>query len=79
MIYIHFKQSTNTSWWMQKLVSVLSFKCFSFSLVAFGGLLLFFPVYFCFRLAGCGRACLTNPNEANLNLRSSDPMGRAES
>jgi len=53
--------------------------CFSFWLVAYGGLLLFFPVYFGFRLAGCRRAGPPYPNMANLNLRSSDSVGRAES
>jgi len=64
---------------MQKLGSFFSFLCFSFPLVGFGGLLLFFPVYFHFRLAGCGWAGPPQPNVANLNLRSADPVGRAES
>ena len=64
---------------MQKLGPFLSFMCFSFSLVVFGELLLFCPVYFRFRLARCGWAGLPHSNVANLNLRSSDPLGRAES
>ena len=61
------------------LQSFLSFMCFSFSLVAFGGLLLFFPVYFHFKLACCGRAGPPQPTIINLNLQSSDAVGRAES
>jgi len=53
--------------------------CFSFSLVAFGGWLLFLPVYFRYRLAHCGLAGPPQCKRANLNLRSSDPVGRAES
>ena len=47
--------------------------------MALDRLLLFFPVYFRIRLACCGRASPAQPNVAYLNLRSSDPVGRAES
>jgi len=53
--------------------------CFSFLLVSFGGLLLFFSIYFRFRLARCRRPGPPPPNIANLNVQSSDPVGRAES
>jgi len=42
-------------------------------------MLLFILVYFCFTLARCWQACPPQPNEANLNLQSSDPVGRGES
>ena len=63
---------------MQKLQSFFSFIRFSFSLLAFGRLLLFFPVYFPFTLARCGWAGPPQHNVANLNLRSSDPLGSAD-
>jgi len=52
---------------------------FAFSLLAFVGVLPFIPVYYRFRFTSCRPADSSQQNVANLNLRSSDPIGRAES
>jgi len=61
------------------LCGVVFLSGFEFSsLVAYERLLLFLIVDFCVRLACYGQAGLPQPIVANLDLRSSDPIGRAE-